>query len=222
MRKQSIGSKSNMHPVRKKCLNPRRKTEVDGSLLPLGCGRCSTIYSSPRCLRFRRCVDTDDSQIAVMSVERRKFGVWSRVAEIPLELSGLHSKTYGLPVIGGESFPCYTTHSLSFLVGHGLNVKLELGSQQTVGVRIMGSRISPVLTRKYLQASHVALVRLGNAKDALESNRKMMRRITTATENMDVIMEVVGVVAEVSVFIEESRNYKLMSFDRLTRCQKQS
>ena len=78
-----------------------------------------------------------------------------------------------------------------------------------------------MLTRNYLQASHVALVRLGKAKDALESKKKLMSRIAVVTDNMDVILEVVGVVAEVSDSFWKSRNFNFMSFDSLTRCRKQ-
>ena len=55
-----------------------------------------------------------------------------------------------------------------------------------------------MLTREYSQATHVALVRLGKAKDALESKKKLVNRVAVVTDNMDVILGVVGVVAEVS------------------------
>ena len=59
----------------------------------------------------------------------------------------------------------------------------------------------------------MALLRLGKAKEALESNQKLMRRIAVATENVDIVMGVVGVVAEVSVFSGKGWNFNLMLFD---------
>ena len=57
---------------------------------------------------------------------------------------------------------------------------------------------SLVTNLRILQASDLARIRLQRAEAALKTNEKMMKCIGAVTDNMDVVLGIIGVVSEVS------------------------